>query len=370
MKFLLLASYAESLINFRGHLLRDLAKKGLELHVAGPALNGDPILLKKLHEIGCEVHEVNLQRKSLNVFKDLFLVYELWKLLNQIRPDYFMAYTAKPVIYGGFAAQIAGIKNRIVLITGLGSYFQNLRSFSIARVVILFLYRVSIKNAKIVFFQNVDDQKLFVRCLKLKTLRSVVVDGSGVDTSYFTPVAIPAGKVRFLLAARFLKAKGVEEFLKAATIINSNQIRAEFILCGDFDYGPDSISEDILKRYIDSGVVTYMGYVKDIRVAISACSVFVLPSYREGLPRSVLEAMAMGRPVITTDAPGCKETVLDSVNGYIVPIKSINPLVKAMNKFIHYPESCHVMGMNSRNIAEKRFDVSVINKKMLQEMGL
>ena len=221
-----------------------------------------------------------------------------------------------------------------------------------------------------VFFQNPDDESLFQNLGIIKTSdnKSVVVNGSGVDLKKFNTSPFPT-KIQFLLIARLLGDKGVREYFKAAKAVREKRPDIKFGLVGWIDNHPDAISKQELDERIDAGDIFFYGRMDDVKPAISESSVYVLPSYREGTPRTVLEAMAMGRPIITTDAPGCKETVKDGINGYIVKVKSSQALVKAMFSFIEQPELIESMGNNSRKIAEDKYDVDKVNKHMMLEMG-
>ena len=221
-----------------------------------------------------------------------------------------------------------------------------------------------------VFFQNPDDETLFqnLGIIKTSDQKSVVVNGSGVDLKKFNIASFPK-KIQFLLIARLLGDKGVREYFKAAKAVRKNHPDIKFGLVGWIDNHPDAISKKELDESIDAGDIFFYGRMDDVKPAISESSVYVLPSYREGTPRTVLEAMAMGRPIITTDAPGCKETVKDGINGYIVKVKSSQALVEAMLCFIEQPELIESMGNSSRKIAEEKYDVDKVNKHMMIEMG-
>jgi glycosyltransferase involved in cell wall biosynthesis len=198
---------------------------------------------------------------------------------------------------------------------------------------------------------------------------SCTVSGSGVNLDRFAPTHLP-NKASFLFAARLLNGKGVREYIDAASRIRGMHPGIEFGLAGWIDDNPDSISQDELDAWVEEGCVRFYGKLLDVRPAISKCSVFVLPSYREGVPRSVLEAMAMGRAIITTDTPGCRETVVNGENGFLIPVRSVDALEAAMQKFIDRPEIIQQMGMRSRTIAEDKFDVQKVNAVMLREMEI
>ena len=197
-----------------------------------------------------------------------------------------------------------------------------------------------------------------------------MVNGSGVDLDEFGPEPPPAAGNCFLIICRFLGNKGVREYAQAAHRVRLRHPNAVFCLAGWIDDNPDAIAESELDAWVQSGDIEYLGRLEDVKPALRECSVYVLPSYREGTPRTVLEAMAIGRPVITTDAPGCRETVTDGENGFLVPVKSVGALVEAMQRFIDNPDLAAEMGKRSREIAEEKYDVHKVNKVMLRDMGI
>ena len=226
-------------------------------------------------------------------------------------------------------------------------------------------------KAQTVFFQNPDDQKLFVQMgLLSSNYQSIVVNGSGVDLEHFYLTELPKGSPHFLLVARLLVDKGLREYVHAARKVRKKYPDTRFTIVGQVDENPNSIRQSELEEWIEERVVDYAGYLIDVRPAIESCSVFVLPSYREGTPRSVLEAMAMGRAIITTDAPGCRETVVNGDNGFLVPVRDVEALAEAMLKFVENPELVALMGQRSRKIAEEKYDVHKVNAVMLREMDM
>lgn len=371
--FLLIAGYPDSLVNFRGPLLRALLSRGLEVHVAAPDLPAGSVIRQQLVSLGVQVHEVTLKRTGMNPFADLVTVYSLWRLMRRVRPDYVLGYTIKPVIYGSLAAWLAGVPGRFALITGLGYAFQgDSGQRSWLRRIVQGLYRMALGRVHKVFFQNPDDEALFhtLGIVKPSSRKTVVVNGSGIDLSQFAEAPLPK-ELRFLLIARLIGAKGVRVYAKAAAMVRQQYPEVTFGLVGWIDENPDAISEGELQRWIEAGDVHFYGRLDDVKPVIAQSSVYVLPSYyREGTPRTVLEAMAMGRPVITTDAPGCRETVIDGDNGFLVPVKAVDELVTAMLRFVEQPELIARMGRRSRQIAEEKYDVDKVNEHMLTEMGV
>lgn len=379
MKFLIIASYPASILKFRGALIKALQDKDFEIHVAAPEFGDYPDEYQALKDLGYRVHNIAMQRTGTNPKKDIKTIIELYRLMTKIKPDYVLGYTIKPVIYGSLAAKLARVPHIFALITGLGYAFSGADEVgykkSNLQKVMHQLYAAALMTADKVFFQNPDDQALFKKMGILKpSTPSTVVNGSGVNVSEYSVAPLPTENgtpvPRFLLIARLLGAKGVREYAKAAAIIKSRHLNVQFDLVGWVDDNPDAIEQRELDAWIDDGLVNFLGKLNDVKPAIADSSVYVLPSYREGTPRTVLEAMAMGRAVITTDAPGCRETVVDSHNGYLVPVKDVDALAAAMEKFITDPDLITNMGSAARQVAMDKFDVNAVNQMMLTEMGI
>lgn len=370
--FLLIASFPDSLIKFRGPLLRALVAKGLDVHVAAPHLVDVPDIRTELEALGITLHDISLNRTGTNPVADLATVAELWRLMRRIRADYVLGYTIKPVIYGSMAAWLVGVPNRFALVTGLGYAFTGEASGKrgLLRKLIQRLYRFGLSKSRKVLFQNPDDEALFRQLQLLPAdIPSCVVNGSGVDVADYALAPLPQNP-SFLLIARLLGDKGVREYAQAARKVKAQYPDSIFRLVGWIDDNPDAIGQLELDEWVSSGTVEFLGKLADVRPAIADCNVYVLPSYREGTPRTVLEAMAMGRPVITTDAPGCRETVTDGDNGFLVSVMAVDELAAAMVRFIESPELVASMGKRSRLVAEQKYDVHRVNEFMLGEMGI
>lgn len=371
MKFLMIASFAESLVGFRGPLIAALQAKGLEVHVAAPDLSVSNPVRTRLEAQGLVVHDVRMRRTGTNPIADLCTLLDLHRLMRRIRPDFVMGYTIKPVIYGTLAAWTARVPRRFALITGLGYAFQQESGRGRLQALVQRLYALALGLADKVFFQNPDDEAMFrQRAILAARVPSCVVNGSGVDVSGFPATPLPQGNPRFLLIARLLGDKGVREYVEAARRIRVKGRDASFALVGWIDSNPDSIRQEELDAWVAEGVIDYLGKLSDVRPAIASSTVYVLPSYREGTPRTVLEAMAMQRAVITTDAPGCRETVIDGLNGFLIPVKSVDALEQAMLRFIDDTELAEKMGLYAREIAVNKYDVRKVNAVMLEEMGI
>lgn len=379
MKFLICANYLPHVLNFRGKLLEAIAKLGYEVHVLAPDLESHTKDHNTLLNLGYAVHAVPMQRTGTNPIADMKTLIVTYRLLRDIQPDYMLSYTIKPIIYGTLAAWLAKVPKRFILLSGLGYTFQEVEESgkrSGFQKLVHGLYQQALSRSTKVFFQNPDDLNLFKKLQILKSsIPAVIVNGSGVDVADFNVLPFPtneSGNIipSFLLIARLLKDKGIVEYIEAAKIIKEQYPSAQFHLVGWIDENPAAIDQVQLDEWIASGIINYWGKLDDVRPAIAASSVYVLPSYREGTSRSVLEAMAMGRPIITTDAPGCRETVTEGLNGYLVPIKTVNELSSAMEKFVVNPELITTMGQESRKLTEDIYDVHKVNAFMTEEMGL
>lgn len=374
MRFLILASLSGSLTGFRKPLIQALVDNGLEVHAAAPELLANSKAVNELSAMGVTCHDAALSRTGMNPIADVKAMFALRRLMKEIKPDYFMGYTIKPVIYGNLAAWLAGVPHRFALITGLGYTFiggQGVKRKLVSKLAHT-LYKTALSKTHKAFFQNPDDEALFRELgLLPKGTPSVVVNGSGVPVHEYPNTPAPDhAQPKFLLIARLLGDKGVREYAAAAQIVKQQHPDVEFGLVGRIDENPNSISQAELNGWVADNTLIAHGQQPDVKPYIADCSVYVLPSYREGTPRTVLEAMSMGRAIITTDAPGCRETVVDGDNGFLVPVKDAAALANAMLKFIEQPKLIATMGKRSREIAEQKYDVEIVNRQMLEGMGL
>lgn len=366
-RIVVIAGYAPSLINFRGPLLRALRQQGHQVIALAPG--EAPEVERQLAEWGVHYRPISLDRTGMNARRDVSDLAALTALLRELRPDAVLAYTIKPVTYGLLAARAAGIARRYALITGLGYSFQGegFKRQALNKATSL-LYKAALLGAERVIFQNPDDRDLFVQRGLVNMEQTTIVNGSGVDLTHYTPAALPDNPV-YLLIARLLREKGVGEYMEAARQVRSSYPDARFLLAGPLDPNPSSLSADELQEWVSRGDVEYLGELKDVRPALARSSVYVLPSYREGTPRTVLEAMAAGRAIITTDAPGCRETVQDGVNGLLVPVADASALAQAMCRLLDAPTRAE-MGERSLRLAREKYDVNVVNSQMLCAMHL
>ncbi len=370
---LVVGGLAESLVNFRGDLLEALTALRCTVHAAAPELATSP-QRSSLEALGVVPHSISLARTGMNPLTDLRTFAELRALMRRVRPSHVLTYSPKPLIYGSLAARLAAVEHTTALVTGLGYAFTSGDGGLKRRIlqsVLRRLYRAGLSAASCAVFQNRDDLQVFVELGLVDPSRCQLIDGSGVNLDRFAVAPLPeTPEVHFLLIARLLKDKGIYEFVEAARSVRQSHPRARFHLVGWADTNPAAIPARELAEWVSAGVVEHHGRLDDVRPAIASCHVYVLPSYREGTPRTVLEAMSMGRPIITTDAPGCRETVIDGRNGYLVPLRDAAALARAMRRFLDEPESIAKLGAASRALAADKYDVRKINARLMRYMGI
>lgn len=373
-RFLLIGAYSPSLVNFRGPLLQALRNAGCEVHAAAAGIEEDPANAAVLRDMGVTAHSFPIARAGLNPAADLKTLLALVRLMRRIRPTMVLGYTIKPVIWGSLAAWIAGVPRRFAMVTGLGYAFSDDEKGErrLVRRLARMLYRVALSRVDRVFFQNPDDLALFRSMTIIPPHQpATVVNGSGVDLTLFPPRPLPAGPLRFLMIARLLGDKGVREYVAAAAIVRRDHPDVNFHLVGGLDPNPDGITEAEVMGWAKAGDVIWHGSQTDVRPFLADCHIFVLPSaYREGTPRTILEAMATGRPIITTDAPGCRETVTDGVNGYLIPTRSVDALTAAMQRFVTTPGLTDEMAARSLEVAREKYDADKVAAVMLDAMGV
>lgn len=365
-RVLLLASLANSLIRFRGDFIKSLIKNGFDVYTAAPSYTEKH--RQQIADLGATPIEFKLQRTGLNPLNDFKTILELKSILKNNKIDLVFPYTVKPVIYGSMAANMCNIPV-ISLITGLGYAFSGLTTK--AKLLQLFnetLYKLSIRKNKVIVFQNKDDYQLLLNRKVISKKQKVdFVSGSGVNLDQFSFKEKKAtNKVSFLLIARLIKEKGIDLYMEAAKRLKKKYPKAEFHLIGQLETSPTAIDEAQLNDYHQKNIIVYHGFQKNIEDHLHKRDIFVLPSYyREGLPRTNLEACACGNPIITTDSVGCREAVRDGVNGFLIEPQNLDALIKPMEFFITNPDKIREMGLNSRKFAEERFDVNIINNDLI-----
>lgn len=360
---------APSILRFRGDLLRELVAKGHKVTAISSAPTQEAGA--DFAKIGVLYLSVAMKRAEITILGDVVLLFSLTKLLRSIRPDLIINYNAKPMVYGTLGAWLAGCKNRYCVVTGLGYSFSGstFKQKSI-KLIQMLLYHIVFRLSKMVVFQNRDDRDSFCELGLTKKTKTRVVGGSGVNLHRF-PVSHVRKKdpVCFLMVSRLLKEKGVVEFFEAAEIVAQKYPgKAKFVHVGGDDVNPGGLTSGELEG---KGVVAMAGYHAEVLSFLEECHFFVLPSYREGTPRSTLEALAVGRAVITTDVPGCRDTVREGINGWMIPSKDVTALANAMISALSIGnDEFQKMCLESRRLAERFFDVEIVNEEMINIVGL
>ncbi|AXY68625.1 glycosyltransferase family 4 protein [Thermosynechococcus sichuanensis E542] len=365
LSLILLCNNAKMLINFRSDLILDLIHAGTKVYCLAPDYTETEIL--KLSEMGAICHHFYLVRNSTNPWQEIKSFFSIITIIKQINADSLLAITSKPIIWGLLAAASIRVPYRFALFTGLGYAFTPTNSLKqkILKGILGFLYRLSLPVATKVIFQNSDDASEIINICKLPSKKATIIKGTGVSLKEWTYLPPHVEPITFTFVGRLLKEKGVLEFLQAAKEIRSQYPSIRFWLLGQFDTNPGSLPEAQIKKIIELGIVEWFGFA-NVKEYLGSTSVFVLPSYREGVPRSTQEAMAMGRPVITTDVPGCRETVIGGYNGYLIPPRDVDALITAMHKFIEQPSLIPLMGYHSYQMAVELFDVKKINAQYIK----
>lgn len=375
-RVLVIAGYGRSLLHFRGPLLQAMRDAGHQVVAVAPqydlmAQESADDIAEGLAKLGVHYRPIRMSRTGMNPRHDLTTLRELRALMDELRPDVVFSYTIKAVIYGSLAARMGGVPHTAAMVTGLGYAFTGGEGDLKKRAVQLGvqqLYKRAFAACDRVIFQNPDDRDELVGLGLLPQSKTALVNGSGLSLSHYAPKPLPA-EPKFLMIARLTPEKGVAEYAAAAQELGPQLPGTTFGLLGPLDYSPGAFTEADIARW-ETGGLTYLGETKDVRPYLEDANIFVLPSYREGTPRTVLEAMAMGRPVITTDAPGCRETVEEGMNGFLVPVKDSRALAARMLELAQSPELRERMGAAGRVRAVERYDVDGVNTRMLELLGL
>lgn len=371
----IVGTLSNSLLGFRGELIKDMKAEGHEVFAF--CTDYSERSRGKVRSLGAVPVDYGMGQLSLNPFNELMSFIQLYKLFKHHDITLSLCYFAKPVIYGTTAAWLAGVPKRVAKIEGLGRVFvgRGLK-YKFLRFAMVVMYKFSLSKADLLLLLNPDDKKDLIDHFNIKPKRTEVIGGIGVCLEQYKATPVPVDKVRFIFVGRLLAEKGIRYYLNSAQALRSEYgDRVEFIVLGAPDSKQQSkggVSKQELDQYVERGIVTYPGKVSDVKPWLAKSSVFVLPSYyREGVPRSTQEALAMGRAVITTDMPGCRETVEHGISGFMVPPKEQQALTEAMREFVERPSIAVDMGKVGRELAERKFDVRLINayiQKMLNEI--
>lgn len=370
-KILVVCDSSDSLLDFRGKLIEALLLKN-EVIVFSPKIGRQEIRAQLL-DMGVQLRENNLKPSHVSVFSDLRYLHALYRVIKEVQPDIFFPYAFKPVIYGTLVAKFCRVKRITPMLTGLGYNFSDVnRRKGLVSMITRMLLKFSLRaNPGLrIIFQNKDDRKkLITRGIIGPRHQSYVVNGSGVDLSHYHYTPPRTTPLSFLMISRLINAKGIREFYDAAKLMRQRYPEIRFKLIGAFDPNIDAIGPELYERISSGEVIEYYGSVSDVRPFLANASIVVLPSYYgEGVPRSLLEAMAMGRGIITSNSVGCKETVnpaSNAVNGFLVPVKDVSALVSSMEYFCRHTNDVVQFGLNGRKFAKEKFEISLINERML-----
>ncbi|MCU8040301.1 glycosyltransferase family 4 protein [Shewanella sp. SM69] len=361
-KLVLVANTAWSMFNFRYGLLSRLLNEGYQLTIIVP----HDEYSYKLQNMGCSVVDLPLEAKGTNPLQDIRLVYYLYRIYKQIAPDFIIHYTIKPNIYGSFAAKLAEIPS-LAITTGLGYTFVN---DNLVAKLARKLYKLAFRLPKEVWFLNEDDRQVFLQHRLIIKNKAVLLHGEGVDLSHFVPQTVTKTyeQVRFLLIARMLWDKGVGEYVAAARIILKRYPQAEFQLLGASGVAnPSAIAHEQINNWEKEGLVEYLGTTDDVRPFIANSDCVVLPSYREGIPRTMIEAAAMAKPLIVSDVPGCRDVVLPGKTGFVCPAKDPIALAASFEQLLCLTsEQRDVMGQAGRSFISEKFDEKLVIEQYLQ----
>lgn len=368
MKIAVLSSHTSSLFWFRMDMMQDFIKQGHTVIALGS--EPEASWKKKFEEHNIDYRQIDVERNGINPLQDIITFKSLYKFIKKEKPDKIFTYQAKTIVYGSIAARLNGVSEVYSLIAGLGSIFRGtgLKN-KIVKSIMKFQYKIACKCSEKVFFQNNDDRREFIQNGLIKIEKTRIINGSGVNLDKFKPTPLPKEPV-FLFIGRLIKDKGIMEYLESCKQIKSIYPNIRCLLVGPFDSNPSALKPDELQPYIDEAIIEYFGEQSDVRPFISQCSTYILPSYHEGTPKTVLEAMAMGRSIITSDAPGCRETVKDGENGYLVKVKDVHGLIDKMDYLINHQDISRDMGNESAKVAKEKYDVKIVNQTIMQSMEL
>jgi glycosyltransferase involved in cell wall biosynthesis len=363
-KILVVGALPESLINFRGDLIKYLAKNEFEIIALANPTSHENIL--KIENLGARFEPYVVSRHGKNPFAEINTFINLITIIRRHRPNFILAYTVKPIVWVGFVMFFIKNIKFIALIEGIGYAFQK-KGFrrKLLRQIVSKLYKLALFNSQRVIFLNEDNKKLFINNKIVDEEKCHIIDGIGLNLNYYSFEKLPKLPFKVLMVARFLNEKGVLEYIKAASLVKIQHPEVKFRLLGDYDNSSDSLNKGIVEDAVDNQLIEWIPPSSDIRPHIKDCHLFVLPSYHEGMPRTIMEAMSIGRPILTTNVPGCKNTVEEFVNGFLVEKQDHVQLAEKIIWFSQNIDKASSMGEKSREIAIRRFDVNLINNEFL-----
>ena len=350
---------------FKSELIKSIRENGYRIVVLASVDN----YTEKLKEIVDEFHEILLDSSGVNPIKDTYLIFQIYSICKSIKPIVILNFTIKPVIYGTLASRVLGGVPVINTITGLGTAFI---SSGFANKIAKFLYKFTFKYSYLVFFQNPDDQQFFKQLKIIIKGNTKLISGSGVDLVKFKPVENKKrGDIKILYIGRIIADKGIYELIESAKIIKKEYSNVTFILMGMLGVKNNtSISKNEVDNWINDGLIEFIPFKDDIRGFLEDSDLVVLPSYREGAPKSLIEAASMAKPLIATDVPGCREVVNHEVNGFLCEVKNPVSLAVAIKRYIELDDSSKIeMGKKSRELAEEKFDIIKVNNCYINEIN-
>ena len=375
MKVVLIGTVASSFFGFRADLIKSLLEQNYTVYAFTSEYSKEELEL--IASLGAVPITYELNRGGINPLADIKATYELSKKIKEIAPDIVFSYFSKPVIFGTLAAKLAKVPKIIGMLEGLGYTFTEQpnhasKKTQFIKKVQIYLYKLALPQLDKIIFLNPDDPKDLLDEYSIKVKQVEVLGGIGLNLKDYSYTSTYPSQPTFIFVARLLAEKGIHDYIAAAKIVKSKYADAKFVVLGSIDKEAlGALTEADLKQFIEANIVEYPGHVNNVSEWIADSSVFVLPSYyREGVPRSTQEAMAIGRAVITTDVPGCRETVVDGVNGFLVEKWNPQALAEKMIYFIEHPEQIAIMGDESYKIAQDKFDTDKVNKRLLDILGL
>lgn len=368
MKIVIAASYGPSLIKFRGNLIKKWVSRGHD--VVCISIEPAEEMAEQIKQLGASYYCVAGDRTGTSVFGGFKMISDYKKAFDEIKPDLVFLYMSKPIAFGGIAAIQCKIKRIAVFQTGLeiAFYSKGLKNY-LLRILLKTIYKYVQKHCETVFFMCHEDERKMLEWGLVKKEQVCYVDGSGVDMSHFVKSKLPEAPI-VLMIARLVWSKGIREYIEAAKIIKPKYPNAEFLLVGGMDENSEALKQDEIDLLQKEKIIKYYGYQDDVRPYLDMCSIFVLPSYHEGKGTSILEAQAVGRPVITTTAPGCSETVIDGYNGYLVPPKDGKALAEKILNLVENAAKREEMAENAYAFCKKTFDVNIINNNICERLEI